>query len=172
MRLVFSLLCLICGLCWSAANAEMYRWVDEKGKVHYTDTPPPANIKNRRTLKPAARAPAPPPAAPADSAAAAGLDAKGKPADSGTAPPPLDKEQSFRKRRQEKEEAQKKAEQEQQEKKDKAAACERAKGALRSLEDGGRVVKYDAAGERSFLGDDERRREIAAARRDADTWCK
>jgi len=26
----------------AAASAQMYRWVDKDGKVHYTDTPPPA----------------------------------------------------------------------------------------------------------------------------------
>lgn len=28
------------------AQAQIYRWTDEIGKVHYTDTPPPANAKN------------------------------------------------------------------------------------------------------------------------------
>jgi glutaredoxin len=28
------------------AQAQLYRWTDESGKVHYTDTPPPANAKN------------------------------------------------------------------------------------------------------------------------------
>lgn len=27
------------------AAAQQYRWVDEKGRVHYTDTPPPASAK-------------------------------------------------------------------------------------------------------------------------------
>jgi glutaredoxin len=29
-----------------AAEAQLYRWTDESGAVHYTDTPPPANAKN------------------------------------------------------------------------------------------------------------------------------
>ena len=29
-----------------AAQAQLYRWTDENGKVHYTDTPPPANAKD------------------------------------------------------------------------------------------------------------------------------
>jgi len=32
--------------CASAALAQQYRWVDEKGRVHYTDTPPPPAAKN------------------------------------------------------------------------------------------------------------------------------
>jgi glutaredoxin len=29
-----------------AAEAQLYRWTDESGNVHYTDTSPPANAKN------------------------------------------------------------------------------------------------------------------------------
>ncbi len=28
------------------ASAQLYRWTDDSGKVHYTDTPPPASAKN------------------------------------------------------------------------------------------------------------------------------
>ena len=28
------------------AQAQLYRWTDDSGKVHYTDTPPPANAKD------------------------------------------------------------------------------------------------------------------------------
>lgn len=36
------------GLCAVAttAAAQMYRWTDEKGAVHFTDTPPPAGARN------------------------------------------------------------------------------------------------------------------------------
>ena len=32
-------------LCSASASAQMYKWVDAKGAVHYTDTPPPANAR-------------------------------------------------------------------------------------------------------------------------------
>ena len=37
----------------SAAWAQQYRWVDENGRVHYTDTPPPPSAKNaqKKNLK-------------------------------------------------------------------------------------------------------------------------
>ena len=35
---ILSLVCV-------AAQADLYRWVDAEGKVHYSDQPPPANIK-------------------------------------------------------------------------------------------------------------------------------
>jgi len=35
------------------ASAQQYRWVDEKGRVHYSDTPPPASAKSseKKNLK-------------------------------------------------------------------------------------------------------------------------
>ena len=36
-----------------AAQAQLYRWTDESGKVHYTDTQPPANAKNVEKKGPA-----------------------------------------------------------------------------------------------------------------------
>lgn len=30
----------------ASAGAQQYRWTDEKGKVHYSDSPPPASAKN------------------------------------------------------------------------------------------------------------------------------
>ena len=39
--IAFSLLALAL-----TAQAQLYRWTDESGRVHYTDTPPPTNAKN------------------------------------------------------------------------------------------------------------------------------
>jgi glutaredoxin len=38
----------------SAARAELYRWTDEKGRVHVTDTPPPASARSVERQKPIA----------------------------------------------------------------------------------------------------------------------
>jgi glutaredoxin len=37
----------------ASAQAQQYRWVDEKGRVHYTDTPPPPSAKSaqKKNLK-------------------------------------------------------------------------------------------------------------------------
>jgi glutaredoxin len=40
---VFALLFLAFAVC---ANAQQYRWVDDNGRVEYTDTPPPADAKS------------------------------------------------------------------------------------------------------------------------------
>ncbi len=41
----------------SAQSATMYRWIDAQGKVHYTDQPPPAEIRDVTEKKLAAPAP-------------------------------------------------------------------------------------------------------------------
>lgn len=38
----------------AGAQAQMYRWVDEQGRVRYTDTPPPASAKDSRRVAPQA----------------------------------------------------------------------------------------------------------------------
>lgn len=42
---------LIAVLAAAPAAAELYKWVDADGNVHYTDTPPPANAKKTERKK-------------------------------------------------------------------------------------------------------------------------
>lgn len=65
---------LFLALLAALAQAQMYRWVDQQGRVRYTDTPPPASAKGTRKL-PAGESAAPAPAAAAGEGAAA-KDAK------------------------------------------------------------------------------------------------
>jgi glutaredoxin len=48
-RTVFA---LALALAAGAASAQIYRWTDEKGKVHITDTPPPPGAKNVQKHRP------------------------------------------------------------------------------------------------------------------------
>jgi glutaredoxin len=45
---------VIAALAGSAAAQQMYRWLDENGRTHVTDTPPPPGAKVVQTTKPAA----------------------------------------------------------------------------------------------------------------------
>lgn len=47
IRTLVALLAL--AACASAAAQQLYRWTDEKGRVHVTDTPPPPNARDVRT---------------------------------------------------------------------------------------------------------------------------
>jgi glutaredoxin len=51
IRFVLSVL-LACAA--GAASAQLYRWTDEKGRVHITDTPPPPSAKSVQKTKPGA----------------------------------------------------------------------------------------------------------------------
>jgi glutaredoxin len=61
MRLLLSSVILPAVLATAAAQAQPYRWVDEKGRVQFSDTPPPkAKEAVRAAPKPASIAPAAP----------------------------------------------------------------------------------------------------------------
>lgn len=53
-RLVAAL-ALAAAACGAAAQ-QLYQWTDENGRVHVTDTPPPASAKEKRVVKPAGAA--------------------------------------------------------------------------------------------------------------------
>lgn len=64
MRLLIAILLCAAG----TAGAQMYRWTDASGKVHYSSTPPPASAKDVRTQGAPGQAKAAAPA-PGESAA-------------------------------------------------------------------------------------------------------
>ncbi|MCL6555446.1 MAG: DUF4124 domain-containing protein [Burkholderiales bacterium] len=132
------------------AAAQLYRWVDAQGRVHYSDTPPPAGARTSKSL----------PAAPSNAAP--------------TAPAKTwqEKEMEFRQRRAAEAEAQAKKEKEAEEARQKQANCEAARNHLRLLESGQRVARVNAEGEREFLDDAAREKAIRDARKAVETWCK
>jgi len=77
----------------------------------------------------------------------------------------------FQKRQQQRADAERKAQEEQTRADAKAAECERAKGYLRVLEEGGRVARTDAAGNREFLDDAQRATEIDRTRKIMQSAC-
>ena len=48
-----TLVLLVAAVAAASAWAQQYRWVDEKGRVHYTDTPPPPSARSaqKKNLK-------------------------------------------------------------------------------------------------------------------------
>ena len=142
-----------------AANAQQFRWVDKNGKVQYGDVPPPG-IKATPM-----KAPAGPPAAPPAPASkdAAKDDKKG---------PPLSPEEAFRKRQEEQKKAAEKASKSQQEAETANRACEQARAQLRDLESGIRIGRTNDKGEREFIDDAQRAKEIENAKRSVSEWCK
>ncbi len=136
------------------ASAALIKWVDAEGKVHYSDQPPPPNVK-AETL----RVPSVPEAPAAASAPAAPKTV-------------AEREAELKKAQQAKKEAADKSAKEQARKDAEKAQCEAAQQNLRALQEGMRMVEIDAKGERSYLDDEQRRQRIEKAQQDIGTYCK
>lgn len=148
-----------------------WAWKDDNGRVVYSDRPPPSSVKadrivrqpnNAQTVVPSqAGQAAPAPSQPASDA---------RPAASG--PKSLaEQEMEFRKRQQDRADAERKAQEEQSRSAAKAAECERSRGYLRVLEDGGRVARTDSSGNQEFLDDAQRAAEIDRTRKIVQQVC-
>lgn len=162
------------------ASAQMYKWVDANGKVHYSDKPPPSNIKTEKLREPARPAPPPPVAREAKGGAESEAAKEGAAAVKGGAPKAaaksgpktaVEQEQAFRTRQLEASKAQQKQDQEETEARNRAENCKRAKEALANLEIGGRQRRINEKGERVFLTDQEIAQATAQARQEQATAC-
>jgi hypothetical protein len=142
----------------AAASAQLYRWVDKAGNVHYSDTPPPG-VK-ATALQPSG-ASAPPPAA----GDAAAKDAKKGPLT------PAEQEADFRKRQTGAQKAREKEDQASRDAQAKQDNCARAQETLAALESGQRIARTSASGERYYVDDDQRAAETEKARQSVNSWC-
>lgn len=145
------------------AWAELYKWVDANGKVHYSDQPPPPEIKQPKTIqapRTPQRAPAPAPEGQSEAPAA------------NTPKTAAEQEMEFRKRRVEAAEAEAKRQQEAQAAAEKQRNCDQARNRVALLQTGGRITRAGPNGEQNYLGDNEIASELVAAQKVADSWCK
>ena len=121
----------------STVFAEMYKWVDENGEVHYSDRQPPADVETE-TIKP-------PPTVDVEQAK---------------------KELEARQNKFKTEESEKPAEEEkvtEEELAVKKKNCELGKDKLQRLQDNPRVYSEAEDGTRTRLGEDERQARIKQA---------
>jgi hypothetical protein len=149
------------GLAWV-----QYKWKDSRGQVHVSDLPPPRDIPEKDVLqRPAApRTPTAAAAAPATAALPASATAPAKPA--------TDPELEARRKRAElaasakaKADADKLAAQ-------RADNCQRARQQLETLNNGQRLVQFNAQGERVVMDDTARNAAAAQARQVVATDCR
>jgi len=156
---------LLAGAAVALPALAQWAWRDSSGRTVYSDQPPPPTVKQDQILrKPAgnvlstATPPSPAPAQPGATGAPGAPPAA-------TGPKTIaEREQEFRKRQQERAEAEKKQAEEQAQNARKAQDCARARGYLRQLEDGVRIARTDAQGNREILDDSQRNAEMARAR--------
>jgi hypothetical protein len=146
------------------ASAQMYKWVDSNGKVQYSDSPPPGNVKTERLRNP------PGPAGAGDTGDSEGSEQKKDAAKAGPKTS-ADLEFDFRKRRVDAAKAQAEADKKAADARAKEESCNRARAALSGLETGGRQVRFNDKGERVFLDDDQIAQEKARAANEAAKQC-
>jgi hypothetical protein len=160
------LLCIVLGLSFATTASAQWKWREKSGgkeAIKYSDLPPPSSVPDVDILQrpnAARRVEAPPPAA---SAASALMPAAPKGID-----PDLE---AARKKKEADQAAARKAEE------DKIAAqradnCQRAKSQLRTLDDGMRIARTNANGEREILNDQQRAAETQRTRDLISADCK
>lgn len=136
------------------AYAEAHKWVDADGTVHYSDSIPPevTTAETVRNISRKGQAEAPAPATvPAKSIA--------------------EREAELKKSKQEKEVSSQKKTQEETRADEKKRNCETARQNVRTLEEGGRIVTYDANGERIVMDDAMREQRLAEAHKSVSENC-
>jgi hypothetical protein len=146
-----------------------WKWRDGSGRVQYSDLPPPAGVSEQQILQRpngAGRAPAPA-TQPEAGASAAGVSANAASAPKGTEP----ELEAKRRKAEEDEKAKKKAE-EAKAQASKAENCARAQANMRALNDGMRMARVNAKGEREVLDDAARAAETKRTRDVMSTDCK
>jgi len=136
----------------SNAYAELHKWVDANGVVHYSDTVPPDVTKTQHVRDIAGKGDANAPA-------------------SGSPKTLAEREADLKKAKQEKDDAAKKKAQQDAAAETKKSACEAARQNQQTLEAGGRIYTYDANGERTFMDDDARAQRLAEARKAVSENC-
>lgn len=165
MKLARVILIALIAASASAGAVAQWKWRDRSGVVQYSDLPPPQGTPDKdvleRPLPPQRQAPPPSPAAA--SAAVQGAAA--------SAPRGVDPELEARRRKADVERAEKanKDNAARQAEQEKVAAlradnCRRARGSMRTLEDGGRLARVNEKGEREVLDDRMRAEEMARVR--------
>lgn len=139
-----------------------YAWIDEKGGKQYSDMPPPASVPKNRILK----QPGQSYYAPQNTSDSGGnADAKSPAsADKASAPMTLaEKNAEFNKRKAKQAEQEAKAAEEAKNAANKAKNCDNARSYYRSLSSGERIATTDKNGERVYLSDDQRAKDMKDA---------
>lgn len=138
---------LLLGLLPLTCAAQVYQYKDAQGRTVFSDTPPPGANATKKNLN-----------VPQPSGDAARST--------------QDKLQEFQKRREDRLEAESKAAKEQAEKDKAAENCTRARNRLTALQSGQRIVRFNAQGEKEYIDDPTREKEIASAQQSVAEWCK
>jgi hypothetical protein len=146
-------------LATATVTAQVFKWIDKDGKVHFSDTPPPADAVKGEAKKITIS----PPGSSGSSNA---------PAPKSVAERAKDSAKDGEKRKTEAAEKAKKEEETERVAKQNEERCREAKRYLSSLETGQPLVRNNDAGERTLMSDAERTTEVARAKTAMSESCK
>ena len=151
--------------CPGAAFAQAYKWRDEKGGIVFSDTPPPPSIPRANILQgPKGKfVSAPVAASGAPVSGSAAVSAK---AESSAPKTTAEREADYRKRQLEAQKKTKETDEKSAQEQQRQANCESLRQHLVSLESGQRIARTDSKGERFFVDDEQRAKDIVKARQD------
>jgi hypothetical protein len=132
----------------SGAQAEVYRWVDDQGQVHFEDRSRSQSAGGSRSYAP--------PAATVDN----------------NTPQRMEKTRKLLNAYQEeRRQAREQKDKQQEQQKKRAQQCARARDNLRQYERYGSIYRLDETGKRVYLSDGEREALIKRSRDDIARWC-
>ena len=140
---------LLGGLLISPVGAEVYKWIDEQGRVHYGDKPPEQGAREMQ-VDPGTGSGGPIPS-----------DAQRRDKTQRLLRA-FDEERRLKQQREQRQEA---------EAAERRQRCARARDRLRRYTHAGGLYEIDDQGNRRFLDDSRRRQAEERARRDVEKWC-
>jgi hypothetical protein len=160
----------------TAVASAQWAWKDETGRTVFSDEPPPPSVKPANIIRqPSPQLPEEPRDQPARPPEPVPAPAAAPPA-AAVPPPPrptlADQEQAFRKRMKDRADAERKQSEASAQAARDAEDCQRARGYLRMLDDGGRLVRTNPDGSREDVGADQRAGEVQRTREVIQRTCK
>lgn len=170
-RLTLLLVLALLGSLLSGNAAAQWKWRDKAGVVQYSDLPPPVgtadkDVMQRPTTSQQRRATAAAVPASSASGASAALDA------ASALPKGVEPELEAKRRKVEQEQAAKTKAEADKVDASRAENCTRAKAYARTLDDGMRISRTNAKGEREILDDSGRAEEVKRAKSVIASDCK
>lgn len=143
-----------------SANAfpALTKWVDANGRVNYSDVPPPPNANKQKILKKTS----------GDTSASSSDDSAASSAPKTTA----EREADLKRAQQEKKAAADKAAKQQADAENMKEQCASLKSNLIAMQQGLRIVQFDAEGNRSYMEDEQREQRMAKIQQEISANCK
>lgn len=159
MNAMRTLLLLFLILSSNHALSALSKWVDSEGHVHYSDLPPPPDVK-ATTLR------------GSSSSTPTSTDANKSEKSSNEPKTIAEQEAELKKAQLEKKAAEEKAAKDIAYQESLKASCTAAQQNLEILQKGTRIMQLDENGEPSYLEDEQRQKNIEKAQQDIANYCK